>query len=127
MSDKSDNILFNYPFKLANDMFIAKVVGKSMEPIIPDGSYCIFRFERGGTRNGKVVLVESRKVPDPETNQKFTVKKYRSEKEYSKESDQQVHKKIILSPQNKEFEDIVLENATETDYKVIAEFVAVIG
>jgi type III restriction enzyme len=127
LSNTSHAIQFNYPFKLGNDMFIAKVVGKSMEPTIPDGSYCIFRFERGGTRNGKVVLVESRKVPDPETTQKFTVKKYRSEKEYSEESGQQVHKKIILSPQNKEFEDIILENAMETDYKVIAEFVAVIG
>ena len=54
--------------------FIAKVVGKSMEPTIPDGSYCIFRFERGGSRNSKIVLVKSRLVSDPE-NGKFTVKK----------------------------------------------------
>ncbi len=45
-------------------MFIARVAGKSMEPTIPDGSYCIFCFERGGSRNGKVVLVESRLVSD---------------------------------------------------------------
>ncbi len=126
LSDTPHARPFNYPFKLGNDMFIAKVVGKSMETIIPDGSYCIFRFERGGSRNGKVVLVESRLVSDPE-NGKFTVKKYRSEKEYSEESGQSVHKKIILSPQNKEFKDIILKNASETDYKVIAEFVAVIG
>lgn len=42
--------------KLQKDMFIAKVVGKSMEPTIKDGSYCIFRFEKGGSRNGLVVL-----------------------------------------------------------------------
>ncbi len=111
---------------ISNDMFIAKVVGKSMKPIIPDGSYCIFRFERGGSRNGKVVLVESRRVSDPESG-KFTVKKYKSEKEYSEENGQFSHKKIILSPQNKEFKDIILENATENDYKFIAEFIAVIG
>lgn len=42
--------------KLNMDMFIAKVVGHSMEPAIPNGSYCIFRIERGGSRNGTVVL-----------------------------------------------------------------------
>lgn len=67
--------------KLGPDMFIAQVVGKSMEPTIPDGSFCIFRFERGGSRNGLVVLVESRLVTDPETSQKFTIKRYKSEKE----------------------------------------------
>jgi hypothetical protein len=107
-------------------MFIAKVVGKSMEPTIPDGSYCIFRYEPQGSREGKVVLAESRLVSDPETNQKFTVKRYHSEKEYSGEDGGWSHKKIILSPDNKGFEDIILENASENDYKIVAEFVAVI-
>ena len=126
LSDTLHTASYNYPLKLSNDMFIAKVVGKSMEPIIPNGSYCIFRFERGGSRNGKVVLVESRRVSDPESG-KFTVKKYKSEKEYSEEIGQFSHTKIILSPQNKEFDVIILENATENDYKVIAELIAVIG
>ena len=111
--------------KLDKDMFIAKVVGKSMEPSISDGSYCIFRFERGGSRNGLVVLVESRLVTDPETSQKFTIKRYKSEKE--KLSDGQwMHKKIILSPDNKEYDDIVLENVSEGDFKVVAEFIAIL-
>ncbi len=118
----------NAPLKLSRDMFIAKVAGKSMEPTIPDGSYCIFRFERGGSRNGKVVLVESSKfVADPETNQKFTVKRYKSEKEYLEEDGRWLHKKIILSPDNKDFDDIVIENAPATDFKVVAEFVSVIN
>jgi type I restriction enzyme R subunit len=43
--------------RIGKDMFIAQVVGRSMEPTIPDGSFCLFRFERGGSRNGLVVLV----------------------------------------------------------------------
>jgi len=106
-------------------MFIAQVVGRSMEPTIPDGSYCIFRFDQGGSRNGKVVLAESRQVTDPETNQKFTIKRYRSEKEKLKD-DQWRHKKIVLSPDNKVFKDIVLENVTGDDFRVAAEFIEVI-
>lgn len=68
-------------FKLNKDMFIAQVVGKSMEPTIKDGSWCLFRPDQGGTRNGKIVLVESRKISDPETQASYTIKRYHSEKE----------------------------------------------
>ncbi len=111
--------------KINKDMFIAKVVGKSMEPAIPDGSWCLFRFERGGSRNGLVVLAESRLVADPETNHSFTIKRYRSEK-IDLGSGQWRHKKIILSPDNKAFKDIVLENVTGDDFRVMAEFVEVL-
>ena len=111
--------------KLDKHMFVAQVVGKSMESTIPDNSHCIFRFDQGGSRNGKVVLVESRQVTDPETNQKFTVKRYRSEKE-KLEGDQWRHKKIVLSPDNKDFKDIILKNVTGDDFRVVAEFICVI-
>ena len=111
--------------KLNKDMFIAKVVGKSMEPTIPDGSYCVFRFERGGSRNETVVLVESRQVADHETNQKFTVKRYHSEKEYFPDGTWR-HKRIVLSPDNNEFEPIILENVQEGGFRVVAEFLSVL-
>ena len=110
---------------LDKHMFIAQVVGRSMEPTIPDNNYCIFRFDQGGSRNGKVVLVESRQVTDPETNQKFTIKRYRSEKK-KHEGDQWRHSRIILSPDNKEFDDIVLEDVSEEDFRVVAEFISVL-
>lgn len=111
--------------KLNKDLFIAKVIGKSMEPKIPDGSWCLFRFERGGSRNGLVVLVESRLVSDPETFKRFTVKRYQSEKENLGE-EQWRHKKIVLSPDNKDFKDIILENVPADDFRVVAEFIEVL-
>ena len=36
---------------LSQSMFVAKIRGKSMEPLIPDGSIALFTFEVGGTRN----------------------------------------------------------------------------
>ena len=33
--------------KINKEMFIAQVVGKSMEPKIKDGSWCLFRFDKG--------------------------------------------------------------------------------
>ncbi len=110
---------------LKEDMFIAQVVGKSMEPTIPDGSWCLFRFEHGGSRNGLIVLVESRLVSDPETHQNVTIKRYHSEKEDLGDG-QWRHKKITLSPDNKAFKDIVLENVSGDDFHVVAEFIEVL-
>jgi hypothetical protein len=69
-----------------------------------------------------VVLVECRLVADPETNQKFTIKRYKSEKE-DLGNGQWKHKRIILSPDNKDFKDIILEDVDEDDFRVVAEFV----
>lgn len=46
------------------NMFVAEVVGHSMEPRIPDGSLCVFRGNVTGSRQGKLVLVELRGVTD---------------------------------------------------------------
>ena len=116
----------NIKRKLNKDMFVAQVLGKSMEPTISDGSYCIFISDRGGSRNGKVVLVESRRLTDPETSLKFTVKRYSSEKELFDDGTWR-HKRITLSPDNKSFGDIVLENVSADEFRVVAEFVAAVG
>ena len=112
-------------FKLNKDMFIAQVVGRSMEPTIKDGSWCLFRPDQGGSRNGKIVLVESRRISDPETKMSFTIKRYHSEKEHAPDG-AWIHKKITLSPDNKDFQDIVLENVREDAFHVAAEFVEVL-
>ena len=110
--------------KINKDMFIAQVVGKSMEPTIADGSWCLFRFERGGSRNGLVVLVESQQVKDPETGLAFTIKRYHSVKE-DLGDDRFKHKLITLSPDNKDFKDIILENVSGEDFRIVAEFVGI--
>ena len=46
-------------------MFVARVDGKSMEPLIPEGSYCLFRPPSTGSREGKNLLVWHSGVDDP--------------------------------------------------------------
>jgi hypothetical protein len=110
---------------LKKDMFIAKVEGHSMEPGIPSGSYCVFRMDPGGTRNGKAVLVQSHHIDDPENGGKYTVKRYSSEKNLFPDGTWN-HKIITLSPDNKAYKDITLKNIEADSFKVIAEFVCVI-
>ncbi len=111
--------------RLGSGMFVAQVVGKSMEPAIPDGSYCLFRAPVEGTRQGKTVLVQLRDAADPETGQRYTVKRYRSEKAAA--SDSWRHTAITLEPVNPDFEPIVLTHADEGELQVVAELVDVLG
>ena len=106
-------------------MFVAQVVGKSMEPAIPDGAYCLFAGPVTGTRQGKTVLVQLRDATDPETGERYTVKCYESEKSPADGSWR--HAKITLKPVNPDFQPIVLTGADEGQIQVVAEIVEVVG
>ena len=111
--------------RLRSGMFVAQVVGKSMEPAIPDGAYCLFRAPVEGTRQGKTVLVQMRDTADPESGQRYTVKRYESEK--AGDGDSWQHTKITLKPVNADFEPIILTGADEGELQVVAEVVEVLG
>ena len=111
--------------RLRPGMFVAQVVGKSMEPTIPDGSYCLFRAPVTGTRQGKIVLVQLRHAIDPDNGERYTVKRYQSEK--VTDGDSWRHTRITLKPINPDFQPIELTGAEEGELQVVAELVEVLG
>ena len=110
--------------RLRKGMFVAQVVGKSMEPTIPDAAWCLFRAPVEGTRQGKIVLIQLRDAIDPDTDQRYTVKRYQSEK--AEAEDSWHHVKITLKPVNPDFEPIVLTGADDGELQVVAELVDVL-
>ena len=113
--------------RLTREYFVARISGRSMEPTIPDGSHCLFRTERGGSRQGKLVLVWQRGVADPALGGEFSVKKYESTKAASTDGDWS-HREIRLKPLNPDpaFRDLVFTYEAEGDLHVIGELVAVL-
>jgi phage repressor protein C with HTH and peptisase S24 domain len=112
--------------RLREGMFVAQVVGKSMEPRIPDGSYCVFRAPVQGSRQGKIVLVQHHGLQDPETGGRYTVKRYDSEK-ITDGAGGWRHARVTLSPLNPEYEPIVLTPESEEHVQIVAEWLAVLG
>jgi SOS-response transcriptional repressor LexA len=104
----------------APGMFVARVVGRSMEPLIPDGSLCLFRPHGGGSRNGQKLLIQ--KLGSSDETAQFTVKVYRSEKRVNEDGSWE-HQTIRMIPLNPEFEEW---NLTPEEFRVIGEFVAVL-
>jgi transcriptional regulator with XRE-family HTH domain len=60
----------------AKGLFVAQVIGESMNRRIPSGSFCIFRAPPIFPLQGKIVLAQHRAVHDPEHGGHYTVKQY---------------------------------------------------
>lgn len=110
--------------KLAEGMFVAQVVGQSMEPKIADGSWCLFRPCPAGTRNGRLLLIQCQTLFDPEDGGRFTVKRYKASKVPT--SDGWIHESVELQPLNPAFKAIELTGDNTADLRVIGEFVRVL-
>jgi phage repressor protein C with HTH and peptisase S24 domain len=107
-------------------MFVSQVFGKSMEPDISSGSYCIFRTPVVGSRMNKIVLVQHNSIADVENGGRYTVKRYMSKKKISGDETWE-HEQISLLPINPAYKPIVISNPEDGNFMVIAEFVKVLG
>jgi SOS-response transcriptional repressor LexA len=105
---------------LSPDMFVAEIAGHSMEPLIPDGSLCVFRAGVAGSRAGRLVLAEDREA------NAYVVKRYTSGKS---DGEEWRHQWIRLEPLNPSFSPENQEwllRQDEDKYRIIAEFVRVL-
>lgn len=108
--------------RLTPDMFVARIAGHSMEPLIPDSSLCVFRRGVTGSREGRLVLVEDLQTSG---NNRYTVKRYHSEKAQSTGEEAWRHSRIRLEALNPDYPSWDLD-PDEEKYRIIAEFVRVI-
>jgi type I restriction enzyme R subunit len=111
---------------LRKGMFVARVEGHSMEPMIPDDSWCLFASPVTGSRQGRIVLAQHRSIHDPETGGSYTVKRYKSQKTAGADGSWH-HTRVILEPLNPAFNPIVIEDVDETEVAVVAELMEVLG
>jgi len=119
-ADEEDWVRAPEGLRLDSSLFVAHVVGRSMEPRIPDGSLNLFRLNPVGSRQNKILLIQRFGVTDETA--RYTIKKYTSQKVYSGE-DEWRHERIRLEPLNPEFEAWDVE---PQDFAVVAEWLRVL-
>jgi SOS-response transcriptional repressor LexA len=109
-----------------NDYFACKIIGESMNRVIPNGSICLFKPYTGGSRNGKILLIENRDLQDPDFNSAFTIKTYSSEKIVSEEN--WVHTSIVLRPNSfdSSYQNIIITEQNAPEMRVIGEFIKIL-
>ena len=101
----------------AEEMFAARLYGKSMEPRIKDRSICMFHPHSGGSRQDRIVLVEDRSRAD---EPRYTLKKYGNTKR-DLPGDTWEHTGVNLRPLNPKHDLILLE--ADGDDHIIGWFV----
>lgn len=114
-------------YRPSKDLFACTVVGESMNKVIPNGSVCLFRKYTGGSRNGKIVLVEHSDIHDSDFGSCYTVKEYWSKK--GEKDSHWEHESIVLKPLSYDdsYEGLVLENYEGASFKVLGLFEGVLG
>ena len=89
-------------------MFVAKISGRSMEPLVADGPWCLFKPYTGGSRAGRNLLVSHQSVSEAGFPHGLTLKRYHSEKVVDKSTGEWRHTRIELRPLNSEYPTIEL-------------------
>jgi DUF2075 family protein len=122
-----DWVVLPEPFQAKPGYFVTRVVGESMNRRIPNGSWCLFKKDPGGSRNGKIVLVQHRDIQDSEMGGHFTVKRYQSKKNFD-ESGEWEHEAITLNPEStlNFYQPIELVDDSAVELHIIGELVAVV-
>jgi hypothetical protein len=108
-------------------LFVAQVQGESMNRRIPNGAWCLFRANPGGTRNGKVVVAEHHSIDCPDTGGRYTVKVYHSDKQLSPDGEW-LNTRITLSPDTTApgYEPMVITPEEGDAVRVVAELLVVL-
>jgi SOS-response transcriptional repressor LexA len=92
---------------VAKGLCIVQVRGRSMEPEIPDGAYCLFSRGAWTPKNGDVGIFSLHESVDPDSGDRFTVKRVRFRREDREDGPVQVGS---LVPANPEYQPIVVDN-----------------
>lgn len=112
--------------RLNEEMFVARIVGSSMEPRIPNGSLGVFRRIPAGTRQGKIVLAQYRGPSDPDTGGSYTVKVYEAVRTFDEDGNV-VRSEVRLKPLNPAFDSIIIDATDDEAIRIVAEFVEVLA
>lgn len=109
-----------------DNYFACKVVGESMNKIIPNGSICLFQKHAGGSINGLITLVEGSDIYDTDFGANYTVKEYSSKKNIDEDGCK--NEEIVLKPlSTHSYEPIVLRDEQTMNFKVLGVFVKVLS
>ena len=110
-----------------NHYFACKIIGESMNRVIPNGSICLFKQHFGGSNNGKIVLLENIDIQDQDFNSAFTIKTYSSEKIQNEDGWQ--HSSIVLRPNSYDdsYKNIILKEENSSGIRVVGEFVKILN
>jgi len=102
----------------AKGLFVAQVIGESMNRRIPSGSFCIFRAPPLAPLEGKIVLAQHRAFHDPEHGGHYTVKRYEVRGSQIR---------LMPASSSRRYRPLVFSGRQAAELLIVAEMVEVLG
>lgn len=116
-------VTFPYTEPFERGMFVARVLGRALEPRVPAGAYCLFRPLQGDREN-KILLVAHNAIEDPAYAGPYTVRVYTSS---WIDTDAGRRLKVTLPGDSSETAPIVITAAAEGEISIVGELSEVVG
>jgi SOS-response transcriptional repressor LexA len=110
---------------LRKGMFVAQVDGSSMEPLIPAGSWCLFKRPVLSIRDGMIAIVQHRDISDPETGGNYTIKRVYRVQGTTREGGVG-YSEIRLEPENPSYGAITIRETDDANVQPLGEFLEVL-
>jgi superfamily II DNA or RNA helicase len=109
-------------------LFVAQVIGESMNRRIPNGAWCVWRLRPKGVQQGSVVLAEHLDINDVDGGGRFTVKRYYGEVQPQDENAWEHDNRIELRSDSTDpaFSTQVFEGSAAEELRIVAELVEVL-
>lgn len=98
------------------DLFVTRVLGESMNRRIPSGSFALFRAPPRPPLDGKIVLVQHRRIEDPDHGGQYTVKLL----------DLSRGARLLPLSTSRRYRPMVLRGSERDELSIIAELVKVL-
>ncbi len=113
-------------YRISEGLFVARVVGESMNRRVANGSWCLFKAHPTGSRAGRVVLAQHREISDPELGGQYTLKLYEGGPALDESGSRSGS--VILRPMSTDsrFQPLVLSQEVAEGLSVLAELLGVL-
>jgi hypothetical protein len=104
--------------KLNKSMFIMRIDGPAMEPLISDGHFAVFDSDIRGSIDGAVLFVYGKDIYDSSPSRHLTVRRLKVLSSAKSGDDQE----IVLEPLHPDYQRYHLKNPGKGAFKIIARF-----
>lgn len=103
-------------------MFVTQIQGRSMAPVMAEGSLAVFDSDVPAVPDGLILMVMNRGIDDPDLGEGVTIRRCHFSKRIGTGKIFR-YPEILLEPENPEYETILLKDVASGDLRIIGKYV----
>ena len=107
--------------KLNKSMFVVRIEGRAMEPLISEGHFSVFESDIKGSVDGAILIVHGKDIYDPDSNGHLVIRRLRS---IDTSAETGNYREIILEALHPDYQPLHLKDIDKNDFKIIGRYIS---